>query len=326
MILNGDLFKPVDEVRILALIDNYFDGLLPSYNRVFRRRGLTGPPAPVKPLPPPLTAEHGLSLYIEVKAGEEVHSLLLDFGGSPDGALRNASPLRLDLSKVKALVLSHGHFDHFVGMEKLVQNLIPADRLPLPLYVGRETFARRYLANPSGVAIDLGSLPKDRVEGLGLEIKEISEPTAVLPGVLLTGEIPRTAAFEQGSPLMEIDRNGNREKDSFPGELSLVFNLSGRGLIVVSACAHAGIVNTLRWAREVTGEERIHAVLGGFHLSGAPVEKIQKTVESLQEFNPELIVPMHCTGFPATRLISEKLASSFELYSVGTEYRLISRH
>lgn len=322
MIVNQENFKPVEELRVLALIDNYFDGLLPSDSRVFRRRGLTGPAGPIKPLPPELTAEHGLSLYIEVKENGAVHSLLLDFGGSPDGVIRNIPPLQLDLSKVEAMVLSHGHFDHFRGMENLVRNFIPAEKLPLPLYVGKEAFARRYLANPNGITVDLGSLSKEKVAGLGLEIKEISAPTAILPGVLLTGEVPRATPFEQDSPLMEIERNGGREKDHFPGELSLVFNLAGRGLVVVSACAHAGIVNTVRWAREATGEEKVHAVLGGFHLSGAPDEKINKTVEALQEFKPDFIVPMHCTGFAATKLIAEKMASSFALYSVGTEYRL----
>lgn len=326
MIVNREDFKPVEELRILALIDNYFDGLLPSDGRVFRRRGLTGPAGPVKPLPPALTAEHGLSLYIEVKVSGAGHSLLLDFGGSPDGVARNIPPLQVDLSKVEAMVLSHGHFDHFGGMENLVRGFIPVEKLPLPLYVGKEAFAGRYLANPNGMTVDLGSLSKEKVSGLGLEVKEVHAPTAILPGVLLTGEVPRVIPFEQGSPLMEIERSGHREKDHFPGELSLVFNLAGRGLVVVSACAHAGIVNTLRWARQATGVEKVHAVLGGFHLSGAPDEKINKTVEALQEFNPDFIVPMHCTGFAATKRISEKMAPSFALYSVGTEYRLSSNN
>lgn len=324
MIVNRENFKPVEEVRVLALIDNYFDGLLPSGGRVFRRRGLTGPDGPVKPLPPALTAEHGLSLYIEVKESGTVHSLLLDFGGSPDGVVRNIPPLQLDLSKVEAMVLSHGHFDHFGGMENLVRSFIPAGKLPLPLYVGKEAFARRYLANPNGITVDLDALSKEKVAALGLEVREINSPTAILPGVLLTGEVPRVTPFEQGSPLMEIERGGVREKDYFPGELSLVFNLAGRGLVVVSACAHAGIVNTVRWAKESTGVEKVHAVLGGFHLSGAPEEKINKTVEALQQFNPDFIVPMHCTGFTATKVISERMAPSFALYSVGTEYRLSS--
>lgn len=326
MIVNRKNFKPVEELRILTLIDNYFDGLLPSDNRVLRRRGLTAPAGPSKPLPPPLTAEHGLSLYIEVKEGGNVHSLLLDFGGSPDGVIRNITPLRLDLSEVEAMVLSHGHFDHFGGIENLVRTFIPAEKQPLPLYVGKEAFARRYLANPDGVTVDLGFLSKEKVSDLGLEIKEIDAPTAILPGVLLTGKVPRVTPFEQGSPLLEIERDGVRDKDNFPGELGLVFNLAGRGLVVVSACAHAGIVNNIRWAREVTGEEKVYAVLGGFHLSGAPEEKLKRTVEVLQAFNPDLIVPMHCTGFAATRLISERMAPSFALYSVGTEYRLSAAH
>lgn len=324
MIANGEIFVPVEEVRILSLIDNYFDGLLPSTPVVCRRRGLTGPSLPVKPLWPPLMAEHGLSLFIEVRVKGEKHCLLMDFGGSPDGAARNVDPLQLNLGAVEATVLSHGHFDHYSGIETILR-LVPGQKLPLPLYVGKEAFARRYLAIPNGVSMDLGALSKDKVKSLGLEVREISAPTAILPGVLLTGEIPRVTPFEQGSPLLEIERAGQRDKDLFPGELSLVFLLAGRGLVVVSGCAHAGIVNTVRHARELTGEEKVYAILGGFHLSGAPDEKIDKTVAALKEFKPELLVPMHCTGFTATKIMSDRMAGSFALNSTGTEYRLSSQ-
>lgn len=321
MIIDANKFLPVEEIRILSLIDNYFDGLLPPAPAVFRRRGLAAaPPGTVKPLQPPLTAEHGLSFYIEVTVNGEKHSLLMDFGGSPDGAARNIGPLKVKLSSVEAMVLSHGHFDHFLGMEALV-GLIPGEKLPLPLYLGREAFARRFAVMPNGAVSDLGALSREKVEILGLEVREVGAPTAVLPGVLLTGEIPRVTPFEQGAPNLEIERDGQREKDLFPGELSLVFLVEGRGLVVVSACAHAGIVNTVRLARELTGEERVLAVLGGFHLTGAPDEKINKTVEALKEINPGLIAPMHCTGFAALKKISDLMPGSFTLNCAGTEYR-----
>lgn len=321
MIIDAGNFMPVEELRILSLIDNYFDALLPPEPSVFRRRGLAAaPPAAVKPLQPPLTAEHGLSFYIEVTVKGEKHSLLLDFGGSPDGAARNVPPLKLDLSAVEALVLSHGHFDHFLGMEELVR-LIPGEILPLPLYLGREAFARRFLMMPNGAVLDLGALSKEKVAALGLEVREVGAPTAILPGVLLTGEIPRVAPFEQGAPNLEVERDGRREKDLFPGEISLVFLVEEKGLVVVSSCAHAGIVNTVRLARELTGEEKVLAILGGFHLTGAPDEKINRTVEALKEINPGMIVPMHCAGFAALKKISDLMPGSFSLYSAGTEYR-----
>ncbi|MBC7105969.1 MAG: MBL fold metallo-hydrolase, partial [Firmicutes bacterium] len=287
---------PCTRVAILALMDNFFDGLLPSTPVARRRRGLAAP-GPVAPLPPPLTAEHGLSFLVEVATGGRTHTVLFDFGGSEDGVLRNLAPLKVDLGKVEALVLSHGHFDHFTGLEGLAKGLPRG----LTLYAGPEAFHRRFLARPDGALVDLGRLDPEGVRGLGLEIREVREPREILPGVLVTGPIPRVTPFERGAPALLVERDGERHTDDFPGELGLVFNLAGKGLVVLTACAHAGVVNTVKWAAEVTGEEKVYAVLGGFHLSGAPGEVVRSTVESLKALGPRYVVPMHCTGFSAVR-------------------------
>jgi 7,8-dihydropterin-6-yl-methyl-4-(beta-D-ribofuranosyl)aminobenzene 5'-phosphate synthase len=304
------------QVAVLTLMDNFFDGLLPSTPVARRRRGLAAP-GPVAPLPPPLTAEHGLSFLVQVVTEGQRHTVLFDFGGSKDGVVRNLAPLRVDLATVGALVLSHGHFDHFTGLEELARDL-PAGGLPF--YVGPEAFHRRFLARPDGVLVDLGRLDPERVRGLGLEIREVREPQEILPGILVTGPIPRVTPFERGTPALLVERNGERQTDDFPGELSLVFNLAGRGLVVLTACAHAGVINTVRWAREVTGEEKVYAVLGGFHLSGAPEEVVRNTVDSLKALGPRYVVPMHCTGFFAVRLLAAEMPEAFVLASTGTEY------
>ncbi len=312
--------KSVHELRIMVLMDNYYDGLLPSTTYA-HRRGLSSEGTGIAPLPPPLRAEHGLSYYVEVARGRERHALLCDFGASPDGVARNLEALSLDLSGAEALVLSHGHFDHYLGLGQVVSRHLPATRRPLPLYLGKEAFARRFMVPPKGRTVDLGRLSPEEVANLGLEVRQVDRPAEILPGVLVTGEIPRETPFEQGAPVLQIERDGQLVADRFPGELSLVFHVENRGLVVLSSCAHAGIVNTVRWARQLTGTGGVLAIIGGFHLSGAPAEKVARTVEALREFGPEVIVPMHCTGFQATTAIAEGFPGAFTLNSVGTEYR-----
>lgn len=315
---NGNYPKFVEELKITVLMDNYYDGLLPPAGNV-SRYGFVRMGGEVVQLPPDIMAEHGFSCYIEVVVEGKKHALLMDFGVSADGVVRNVRAMGLDLGAVEALVLSHGHFDHFGGLKALAGEFFPGVEA-LPFYVGKDAFLKRYINLP-GMRVDLGRLSREEIELLGLEVKEIGAPAEVLPGVMLIGPLPRVTPFEQGSPILGVENKGAVEQDSFPGELSMAFRLAGRGMVVLSACAHAGIINTVLQAKEVTGEERVHAILGGFHLSGAPAEKIEKTAEGLSQFNPDMIVPMHCTGFQALKAISGKLGDAFVLYSVGTEYR-----
>lgn len=270
-------------------------------------------------LPPHLVAEHGFACHVEVDAAGSSSSFLLDFGVSVDGVAGNMRAMGIDLSGVAAAVLSHGHFDHYGGLEGVITGLVSPEKLPLPLYVGGGAFDRRYITRP-GKKIDLGRLEQEKVKAAGCEIREISEAREILPGVLVIGPVPRVTAFEQGSPILAVEREGIIQKDDFAGELSLAFNVAGKGLVVLTSCAHAGIINTVKRAVELTGLDRVHAILGGFHLSGAPAETIEKTVAGLEEFDPQLIAPMHCTGFQALKLISGRMDSAFVLYSAGSEY------
>lgn len=304
-----------EEVRITVIIDNYYDGLLvPGAN--FDRHGFLKPPGgETARLLPQISAEHGFGCYIEVTAGGQKNALLMDFGISENGTANNIKALDLDLSGVGAAVLSHGHSDHFGGLEKVMK----LAGKKLPLYVGREVFLGRCVNLP-GLRVDLGRLDPQKVEAAGCEIREINQPREILPGVLAICPIPRVTEYEQGSPILAVERDSGLALDDFPGEISLAFNLPGKGLVILTACAHAGIVNTVRRAADLTGVDKIHAILGGFHLSGAPAEKIEKTVNELAGIGPDQIVPMHCTGFEALKLFSERMAGKFVLYSAGTRY------
>lgn len=309
------MLTTAEEVKITIIIDNFYDGLL-AHGENFNRYGFIKPSGgETAQLPPLLSAEHGFGCYIEVSAGGQNNALLMDFGISENGAANNIKALDLDLSGVGAAVLSHGHFDHYGGLEKVMK----LAGKKLPLYVGREVFSERFVNLP-GLRVDIGRLDPRKVEAAGCEIREINQPQEILPGVLAICPVPRVTEYEQGSPILAVKRDGGLAVDDFPGEISLAFNLPGKGLVILTACAHAGIVNIVRRAAELTGVDKIHAVLGGFHLSGAPAEKIEKTVNGLAGMELDQIVPMHCTGFEAQKLFSERMAGKFVLYSAGTSY------
>lgn len=139
---------------------------------------------------------------------------------------------------------------------------------------------------------------------------------------LVSGEIPRRTTYEVLSPAMRVEQAGQEVQDRLPGEQALIYQLRGKGLVVLTACSHAGMVNTVLHAREVTGVSEVHAVIGGFHLSGASAERIGQTVEGLAEIAPEVIVPMHCTGLATIEALQHRLPGRVIYNSAGTQYRL----
>ena len=201
-----------------------------------------------------------------------------------------------------------------------------------PLYVGEETLREGLqgpLRRPTGPrrgvaqedAEDLGQLARDEIERLGIvKIVEITSPTEVVPGAFLTGNIERVTAYEKGFARLLIKRGNILEPDSFQGEQALVFNVKGKGLVVVSSCAHAGIINTIRHAQKITGVEHVHAVLGGFHLTGAEPALVEQTVSDIKRIHPDYIVPMHCTGFEAITAFAKEMSEQFILNTAGTRY------
>jgi len=141
--------------------------------------------------------------------------------------------------------------------------------------------------------------------------------------VLVTGEVERITAFEKGLPNALYERNGKIEKDPISDDQAIVINLKGKGLVIISGCSHAGIINTVLFAKKITGVEKIHGILGGFHLTGPFFEQIiEETISELRSMEPQVIVPMHCTGWKAIQRFSEEFPSSFILNSVGSMFTL----
>ncbi len=235
--------------------------------------------------------------------------------------MQNLKMLGLDLGKTDAFALSHGHFDHFSGAVAIIKANQEKIKKSTPFYVGEEAFYRRFSLRPNTTeAADLGKLEKGDIENLGLKIIEIKDPTEIIPGAYFTGNIERVTPYEKVPPSLLIQRAEKPEPDDFRGEQALMFHVKGKGLVVLSGCAHAGIVNTVKHAQKVTGAEKIHAVMGGFHLINAKPDIIENTVAGIKSIQPDFIVPTHCTGFEAILRFQKEMPEQFILNTAGTKY------
>jgi len=253
---------PVDAVTITTLVDNVTDVFMPDHGPA-KRFPFTAPTVPWTPaatlvggeVVEQLRGEHGFSALVEVRRGDRDHRVLFDAGVSPDGLVDNMRFLGCSPGDVEAIVLSHGHFDHTTGLDGFVRAV---GRANLPVVIHPEFWSRRRLTLPGREPWELPSTSKPALEGAGFEIVEERRPSFLLEGSLLvTGEIDRTTPFEQGFPLQQAYRRGAWRPDPLVlDDQALVLTVRDKGLVVLTGCGHAGIVNTVRYARTLTGADR----------------------------------------------------------------------
>ncbi len=283
-----------ESITITVITDNYATTQERSY-KIAKR-----PARRTSYLDNALHGEHGLAYQIETVVAGQSHSCLYDFASDAPGVMRNMSPLHINLSKVEALGVSHAHWDHYYALKEILTANKDKFRKGIPFYVGERFFEGTYSKLPDGNVISLSALTRQDLEKLDLvKVVEVREPTAMIPGAYLPGQVERVTEYEQ-IPKSFLTKKGNDfEQEMFPGEQAIFLNAKGKGLVVLSACAHRGIVNTVKQAQRMTGLQKVHAVMGGVHLTGAKREVIQKTVADIKAINPDYIVPMHCTGHEA---------------------------
>ena len=306
--------EPVEKIRVTILMDNVTDLLLADQGAVTR---FNAPKSLARSVPEGLVAEHGFSALVRFEKDGRERTLLFDTGVSPTGMVENMRRLGLSLQDVEVIVLSHGHWDHVTGMEGVTRAL---GRAGLPVMIHPEFWSRRRIRFPGLDPAELPSTSRSALEGAGFEIVEERQPSFLLDGsVLITGEVDRTTAFETGFQGHDAFRDGDWEPDPLIlDDQALVVRLP-EGLVVLSGCGHAGIVNTVRYAQKLTGERQIAAVIGGFHLSGPMFEPIiGPTIAAFDELSAGLLVPAHCTGWKAVHQLARALPDAFVQPAVGT--------
>lgn len=321
--------QSVDELQIQVLVDNTTDSLSSVPENVthemayLRRNGMKI-----------LSGEclccgaHGLSLLLTASRGNITHSLLFDAGPEGEVFKRNTTKLQVNLGMVEAVVLSHGHWDHAGGF-LMALDLINRqnNKNEVVFHLNPGMFYQRALKLPhNGEICPFKKIPAiSELEERGAAVINSSEPRLLLSDLFyLSGEILRVTDYEKGFPEHIRQRpNGEWEEDPWiMDERCLVVHVRNKGLVVFSACSHAGIINVLKHVQALFPDIPLYAVMGGFHLSGHSVEKIiPQTVEDMAQFNLKRIIPAHCTGWRAVNALGNKFGDEIVIPSaVGRLY------
>lgn len=286
----------------------------------------------------PLLAEHGLAYHVESSRGGERRQVLLDFSLTDWSLLNNYRALGIDPYGADALVLSHGHADHYGALPALAAAGSGRWKPGMTVYAGGEdTFCHRVVVTPSGT-VDQGQLDRPALEAKGLRVDLVRQPAVIAGQGFTSGQIPRVTDFEKPpaaarlqagaagsacSPthfgVVQIEtKPGDLVVDTFQGEHATAYHVKDRGLVVITSCGHAGVINSMRQVQKATGIGKVHAVVGGFHLAPAPEEIVAKTVAAFKAIDPDYIIPAHCTGLNTIMAVHRELPAKLIMPSTGT--------
>ena len=318
--------EPADAVTVTTLMDNVTDIFMPDQGPAHR------------PAPPPgrraagtmegghapeaLLAEHGFSVLVTVTRNGVTHDILFDAGTSPDGVVENMRRLEVDPSGIEAIVCSHGHFDHTTGLDGLIRRLGTAG---MPVLIHPQFWRRRRVLIPGHGPLEIPSTSRRALVEAGFEVIEEQQPSFLFDrSVLVTGEVPRTTGYEPGFPPQQAWLGGRWEPDPLVlDDQALIVDIKDKGLLVITGCGHAGIINICRYATRLTGGRPLYAVMGGFHLNGPVFEPlIPRVLDDLGALAPSVIVPAHCTGWRAQHAMGARFAEAFIPNTVGTRFEL----
>jgi 7,8-dihydropterin-6-yl-methyl-4-(beta-D-ribofuranosyl)aminobenzene 5'-phosphate synthase len=305
--------ETVDSVSVTAVVDNYIDSLLRDHPQARRfssavARKMTD-----------LRAEHGLAHLVEVTRGATTTRIGFDFGQTHDSLNHNTRELGLDPGRLDAIALSHGHRDHFGGLMGYLHAYRRFMRKDLVFFAGVDHFLPRFQER-DGDRVYIGRLDRREIERYDVRVEIVKEPRAIAEGVLLSGEMHTQEPFEPIPANLQVERDGVVGPDTFIGEQTLLVNVRGRGLVVITSCSHRGIVGICRNAVRITGVPKIHAVIGGFHLSGLSEERVTRVIDAFDQLGLDHIVPQHCTGIEAIATLYHRLPRQIVLSSVGTTF------
>lgn len=307
------MLTAVDSLEVHVIVDNATDSLssVPSHVEsefsYLKRRGMRVLSGRCL-----CCANHGLSCLITARRGASTHTLLFDTGPEADTFDRNADRLGLDLEAIEAIVLSHGHWDHAGGMLRALELIRARDKTrSVPFYAHPDMFRSRARQLPNGEMLPMEDVPGVvALTEYGADVIATTEPRTFLDQMFyVSGEIPRVTPFEQGLPFHYQKSMDGRRWEADPwiiDERWLGVHVSGKGLVVFTACSHAGVINVLEDAQSRFPELPLHTVMGGLHLSGPTEKLIPDTVQAMKKFELRTIAAGHCTGWRAMAALSSE--------------------
>lgn len=331
----GHSVPEIDRLAVRMITDNIVIQFIQSEKRngltIERKSGNTTPDAPPRTV---LHGEWGLSMHTESHRGGEVRNVLIDFGYTPETLLNNMGILKIDPSIFDAIVLSHGHYDHFGGMVGFLQASRGKLKNKIPFFVGGEDcFCLR--KNTGG---NFGALDRKAIRDADLSLMMAEGPALVADHAFTTGRIGQRSFEKPLQPSMEIvgifdgfgcypekmpaaKNIGAYILDDFDHEIATSFLVKGRGLVVLTSCSHRGVINAIKQAQEVSGVSKIHAVIGGFHIV-PPLgdDYIRQTIAAFKEINPDYLIPAHCTGDRFYDLARIEMPDKVIHSAVGTRF------
>ncbi len=257
--------------------------------------------------------EWGFAALVEADG----HKILYDTGARPNTVLENARELKIDLSSVQDVILSHFHADHTTGLMTLRREVLRTNPAALShVHVGQGIFLSRRLGSGETEQNPMIAMKKE-YEATGGKFIVHEKPEELLPGVWLTGPVPRTYPEKNWTPGYKVEKGNSWVEDNLPEDQALIFNTAS-GLVMLSGCAHAGIINTLHYAREFLQPAPVQAAIGGFHLFAASDEQLDWTADKLREFQIAQILGAHCTGIESVYRLRQRLGLNRKTCVVGT--------
>jgi len=322
----------IDKLTVRVLVDGAFD----SFSRPQKVNGVVVEVGRSSDFSRPFHAQWGLSLLLDTQRGNDARTILLDFGHTPEALMTNMELQGVDPRKISALILSHGHNDHWGGLVGFLdrkRDLLPAD---LTLYCGGEdNFCRRYAGTSPGPFTDRGVLDRRAIAAHRVKLVLALNPTVIDGQAFTTGQIKR-GGIERVLPNTMVEfavkdglgcdmghfsaaeLQGRIIPDQHVHEHATCFNVKDRGLIVISSCGHVGIANSVRQAQEVSGVQKVHAIMGGFHLGPAPNDYLHAVVAEIKKLEPDAVIPMHCSGNNFIQAVREQMPEKLVLATIGS--------
>jgi len=323
----------VESLSVRLLVDSFYDRFIADAShpmvKIEHVRHIPGHERST------FAGEWGLSLHLESAEAGGKSQYLLDFGYTPEVLIRNFELLDLDPSRIDGLILSHGHRDHYGGLEGFVTHYRAKMRPELRLFAGGEAnFREKWVKRRGAEPVSWGTLDRKALEAAAVGTVCCDTPQA-LRDAFTTGQIPRqsfervlenTLVESEGGPgpspdhFTDAERLGRLVPDQHPDEHATCYVVQGRGLVVISSCGHVGLINTIKAAMAVSGVGKLHAVLGGFHLGPAPQDYVDHTVVELARLSPDVVIPMHCSGAKFLAAMHRQMPDRLVTANIGSRF------